>query len=285
MSHANAAQIAEWNGPQGQRWADLQADTEGIVQPFGDAALARAAPQPGERVIDVGCGCGDTSFALARRVGATGHVLGIDVSQPMLEVARARAAGLGPLTLEFRQADASNAALPADVDLLFSRFGVMFFEEPLPAFVHLRSALRRGGRWVCVCWRTPHDNPWTMAPLAAARQALGASPAPADPTAPGPFALADESRLRGLLSDAGFVDIDVQRFDAPVLLGASPRAASENTTRIGPTSRFVREAGMEHLPVVRAAIERALLPFAGSDGAVRLNGSTWLVSATNPLSP
>ncbi len=277
MNDDNAEQIADWNGSTGQRWAELHAETEGIVAGFGAAALARAAAQPGERVVDIGCGCGDTTLALAAAVGTAGHVLGVDVSQPMLEVARSRGAGVPQLS--FSEADASQAALPAPTDLLFSRFGVMFFAQPLPALRHLRDALRPGGRFVFVCWRTPRDNPWAMAPLAAARAALGVTPPPADPLAPGPFAFADEARLRGLLVDAGCVQVDLQRVDAPVFLGATPRRAAELATRIGPASRFLREQGEAQRPLIVDALERALAPQAGADGAVRLPGSTWVVEA------
>ena len=282
MSTDNAEQIAEWNGAMGHRWAELQAQIDGIVVPFGEAALKRAAPQAGERVIDVGCGCGGTSIELARRVGAAGRVLGVDVSQPMLEVARARAGPASWAHLEFREADASAAELPAETDLLYSRFGVMFFGQPVPAFRHLRKAMRSHGRFVFVCWRLPRDNPWAMAPLVAARKAMGITPAPADPIAPGPFAFADDERVRTLLSDAGFERIDVQRFDAPVFLGPTPRVAAENSVRIGPTSRLVREVGVENLPSIVDAIESALAPLATAGGPVSLNGSTWIVAASNP---
>ena len=282
MSTENAAQIAEWNGAQGQRWAELQREIDGIVVPFGAAALQLAAPQAGERVIDVGCGCGDTSIELARAVGETGSVLGIDVSRPMLDVARSRA-GLARLArLAFREADASNAELPAESDLLFSRFGVMFFGQPVPAFGHLRESMRSRGRCVFACWRAPRDNSWAMRPLVAARKALGITPAPADPNAPGPFAFADDERLRAILSAAGFERIDLHRFDAPVFLGATPRSAAENATRIGPTSRFLHEAGMENLPAILDAIEGAVAPLAAPDGRVSLNGSAWIVAASNP---
>jgi SAM-dependent methyltransferase len=282
MPTTNAEQIAEWNGVQGQRWATLQREIDGIVAPFGEAALRLAAPQVGERVVDVGCGCGDTSIELARAVGETGEVLGVDVSRPMLEVARAHAGLAGWAKLAFREADASEAALPAGVDLLFSRFGVMFFGQPVPAFRHLRASLRSHGRFVFVCWRAPRDNGWAMTPLAAARQAMNITPVPVDPNAPGPFAFADDERLRVILADAGFEKADIQRFDAPIHLGATPRTAAENAARIGPASRFVRDVGIENLPVIVDAIESALQPLAAPDGRVSLLGSTWLVAASNP---
>ena len=279
MPSDNSEQIAEWNGAMGQRWVALQQETDRIVAPFGDAALKAAAPQPGERVIDVGCGCGGTSIEIARLVGAAGSVLGVDVSQPMLAVARSNGALANCAHLDFRNADASEAELPANVDLLFSRFGVMFFSQPSPAFSHMRKSLRAGGRCVFVCWRTPRDNAWAMTPLSAARTAMGITPPPADPNAPGPFAFADEERLRPILSGAGFGAIDVQRFDAAISLGATPRSAAERVVQIGPVSRLVREMGAEHLPAILDAVERALAPLAAPDGHVSLNGSSWIVSA------
>jgi SAM-dependent methyltransferase len=281
MPADNSEQIAEWNGALGQRWAAMRQEIDRVVVPFGDAALKAAAPQPGERVIDIGCGCGDTSIEIARIVGATGAVLGIDVSQPMLAVARSRGALANYAHLAFRDGDASEADLPANTDLLFSRFGVMFFSQPSPAFSHLRKSLRAGGRCVFVCWRTPRDNAWAMTPLSAARTAMSVTPAPADLDAPGPFAFADEERLRAILSGAGFGAIDVQRFDAAISLGATPRSAAESAVQIGPVSRLVREVGVEHLPIILDAVERTLAPLAALDGHVNLNGSTWIVSATN----
>ena len=282
MPADNSEQIAEWNGALGQRWVMMQREIDRIVIPFGDAALKAAAPQPGERVIDVGCGCGDTSIEMARIVGEAGVVLGIDVSQPMLEVARSSGALANCAHLAFRDGDASEAGLPANTDLLFSRFGVMFFTQPSQTFSHLRKSLRPGGRCVFVCWRAPRDNVWAMTPLSAARAAMGVTPTPADPDAPGPFAFADEERLRAILLDAGFGAINVQRFDAALSLGATPRSAAEGAVQIGPVSRFVREVGVEHLPIILDAVERTLAPLAAPDGHVSLNGSTWIVSATNP---
>jgi SAM-dependent methyltransferase len=259
----------------------MQREIDAVVVPFGKAALEAAAPQGGERVIDIGCGCGDTSIELARRVGAAGMVLGVDVSKPMLEVARTSGALERCANLSFRDADASETQLPANTDLLFSRFGVMFFHQPTSAFSHLRTSLRAGGRCVFVCWRTPRDNAWAMTPLAAARKAMDITPAPADPNAPGPFAFADDERLRTILSNAGYGNIDVLRFDAKVFLGATPRAAAENALRLGPTARLVREVGAEHEAAILEAVEAAFMPLAALDGRVILNGSTWIVSAVN----
>jgi SAM-dependent methyltransferase len=282
VSADNSEQIAEWNGALGQRWVAMREEIDRYVVPFGDAALKAAAPQPGERVIDVGCGCGDTSIEIAQMVGAAGVVLGIDVSQPMLAVARSRGALANCAHLAFRDGDASEAKLPANTDLLFSRFGVMFFSQPSPAFSHMRKSLRAGGRCVFVCWRAPRDNPWAMTPLSAARVAMGVTPAPADPDAPGPFAFADEARLRAILSGAGFGAIEAQRFDVAIFLGATPRSAAESAVQIGPVSRLVREVGVEQLPIILDAVERALAPLAAPDGHVSLNGSAWIVSAENP---
>ena len=283
MPGDNSEQIAEWNGALGERWVAMQREIDRIVVPFGDAALKIAAPQPKERVIDIGCGCGDTSIEIARIVGEAGAVLGIDVSQPMLDVARSRGALANCAHLSFREGDASDARLPARNDLLFSRFGVMFFSQPAPAFRHLRRSLRAGGRCVFVCWRAPRDNAWAMIPLSAARTAMGVTPAPADPDAPGPFAFADEERLRAILSSAGFGAIEMQRFDAALSLGATPRSAAEKLVQVGPVSRLVREVGAEHLPIITDAVERALVPLAAPDGQVSLNGSIWIASATNPV--
>jgi SAM-dependent methyltransferase len=197
------------------------------------------------------------------------------------EVARAQGVLAGYAHLSFREGDASVAELPANTDLLFSRFGIMFFSQPAQAFGHMRKSLRAGGRCVFVCWRAPRDNPWAMTPLSAARAVMGITPPPADPNAPGPFAFADETRVRTLLADAGFDAIDLQRFDAMVTLGTTPRAAADFVVQVGPVSRLVREVGAAHLPAIRDAVERVLAPLAAPDGRVSLTGSTWIVSAVN----
>lgn len=231
-------------------------------------------------MLDVGCGCGSTT--LAQAVGPQGLVLGADISQPMLDAARRMAAAHAELRREFVEADAFVAAWPDAHDLLYSRFGLMFFDQLAAALRHLRGALRPGGRCAFICWRSPRDNPWAMAPLVAARQALGINPPPADPLAPGPFAFADDQRLRALLAQAGFERIDMQRIDASMNLGRSARDAADYSLQIGPVSRLAREASPSRESALLAAIEQAQAPHAAADGSVVLPGSTWVVSAANP---
>ena len=277
VNEPNAQQIADWNGEMGRRWVERQRELDLMLEPFSQAAFAAAAARAGEQVLDVGCGCGTTTLGLARAVGSAGRVLGIDVSRPMLDVARAGAAGVPQLS--YLEADAARAALPGPFDLIFSRFGLMFFDAPAAALRHLGTALRPGGRLAFVCWRAPRENPWAMTPLVAARQAVGIEPPPWDPHAPGPFAFADGERLQRLLAEAGFARVELQPFDAPIFIGASPAAAAAYSLRVGPVSRFAREVGPPHEATIAAAVERALAPLAAADGAVRLNGSVWIVTA------
>jgi SAM-dependent methyltransferase len=279
MAGDNSEQIKEWNGPSGERWAADQEKFDVLTTPFGHAALKTANVRAGERVIDIGCGCGGSSIELARAVGASGSVLGVDVSRPMLEVARRRAKAAGLANLTFEEGDASNARLPPEQDLLFSRFGVMFFDAPVPAFAHMRRSLEGGGRLAFVCWRSPKENPWAMVPIMAARKALGIEQPPADPHAPGPFALADENRVRAILLEAGFKDVGVEAFDAGMPGGANAREAAEESVRLGPVSRLAHEAGPEARPRILEAVEKALAPMAGADGSITLPGRAWIVTA------
>ena len=276
MAGDNAKQIEDWNGVAGEHWAAEQENTDRLIRAFGEAALQAANARPGERVLDVGCGCGDTSLELARAVGAQGSVLGLDVSAPMLAVARRRAAGMTNVT--FLEGDASKAELPGPFDLLYSRFGVMFFDDPAGAFSHMRKAMAPGGRLAFACWQMAKDNPWAMIPAMAARQAIAADMPPADPNAPGPFAFGDRARLTGILETAGFRDVATEPFQAPMYLGSSARSAAEGATRIGPASRMAREAGKEKLPAIIDAIEAALAPMAAADGSISLPGWIWVVT-------
>ena len=203
----NADQIAYWNGPGGQHWTERQQVQDTLLAPVSDILIDRATPRAGERIVDVGCGCGATTIAFAQKVGPTGHVYGIDVSAPML--ARARQIAPEGMLVDFALADATVYPFAsASFDLMVSRFGVMFFAEPAVSFFNMRRALRPSGRLAFVCWREPRDNPWLMLPLQAAYQYVPKLPQ-LGPEDPGPFSFASEQRVQRILSEAGFSGMEM----------------------------------------------------------------------------
>jgi SAM-dependent methyltransferase len=275
----NAEQIAYWNGPGGHHWAERQQRQDMVLAPVSEALLHCAAVQPGETVIDIGCGCGATSFELAQRVGANGRVIGIDISAPMLERARALTPPGAPM--EFVQADATvHPFVPHSADLLFSRFGVMFFAEPAVSFANMRKALRPSGRLVFACWRTPRDNPWMMFGLREAYKHVPKLPE-LGPEDPGPFSFSKEERVHRILGEAGFTGIAMERVDLllDIATGGGLESALETTLAIGPTSRALEDQPPEKVAAVTEAIRAALAAHV-TGSAVPLGGSIWIVTAT-----
>ncbi|MEB2345618.1 MAG: methyltransferase domain-containing protein [Deltaproteobacteria bacterium] len=281
----NAEMIRYWNEAAGPAWVAMQERLDAQVGPLGERALASAAPAPGERVLEVGCGCGGTTLEIARRVGPGGRVLALDISAPMLARARERAgaAGLGG-AIEWRREDAQVAALPAGAfDCVYSRFGVMFFADPPAAFTNLRRALRPGGRLAFVCWQARERNPWMTVPALAAMQHV-AFPPPPPPEAPGPFAFADPERVRGILAKAGFAELAIEPHEVAMQLGAgNVEDALELFLVIGPVGQALREA--QAGPEVRARVEEALRTvferFRTPHG-VEAPAAAWIVTARNP---
>ena len=278
----NAAQIAYWNSPAAAGWLAEQERFDALFAPLTDAALDRAAPRPGERAVDVGCGCGATVLALARRVGPAGGVLGLDVSAGMVARARERVAeaGLGGHA-RVELADAALHPFAPEADLLFSRFGVMFFADPAAAFANLRRALRPDGRMVFAAWRPLLDNPWFLVPVKAARArvALPEEPPP-EPGAPGPFAFDDPARVRGILDAAGWRGVDVSPHDTVLRLAAPGNVgeAARGATRVGPLARALAGAGQDTREAAEAAVAEAMRRYDGPEG-IALPGTVWLVSA------
>jgi SAM-dependent methyltransferase len=273
----NADQIAYWNADAGETWAALQKHMDAQLEPYGLRAMEALAPAPGEHALDVGCGSGQTSLALGEAVGAGGAVVGLDISRPLLDVARRRAADAGAVNVSFLEADAQIYGFkPASFDAVFSRFGVMFFADPPAAFANIRRALKQDGRLAFVCWRTSAENAFMTVPHAAAAAQLPPPPPPT-PGAPGPFAFADPARVRHILSSAGFRDVDLTPYDRKIGGGDL-----EQTLAVSLGIGLLGRALLEH-PEKRALViddvREALRPHVDEDGIVRLDSAGWIVTA------
>jgi len=287
MAEKNTDQIADWNDQSGERWVANQARLDAMVAVFGQAAIEAVAPATGERVLDIGCGAGASSLALAALVGAGGQVLGVDISEPLIGRARA----LVPLDTPalFQVADASSAELPEGAfDVLFSRFGVMFFDDPVGAFAHMRRALRPGGRVAFVCWRGAAENDWVRLPMSALKGIVPPT-APPHPEAPGPFSFGDRERVARILNAAGFTDIAITPFDASVPFGegqtwdAAIDDAVKMALEVGPLSRTLADQPDDIRARASAAVRAAFAGRAGEQ-SVMIDGAAWIVMARNPAS-
>lgn len=272
----NAQQIEFWNGPAGERWAALQERLDLNMHAITDAVIPFATPSPGERVLDIGCGCATTTLLLAFAVAPEGAATGIDISTPMLAVARARAKARGAHA-SFVEADASVHTFEPEFDLVFSRFGVMFFANPVAAFANIRKALAPKGRLAFVCWRSAQENLWASVPMMAAKDLLPPQE-PVDPNAPGPFAFAEKARLESILRDAGYRDIRIEPFDGKMHIGASIEEAAAFMLEVGPLSRAARELDEATREKIREAVSVALGRFQSPAG-ITPPGACWFVGA------
>lgn len=238
----------------------------------------------GAKVLDVGCGWGDTAIELARMAGPTGSVLGLDCCNAFLEKGRtdARAAGLS--NVRFVVADVQTHRFLPEYDLCFSRFGMMFFSNPVAAMRNVRSALKPGGRLVFITWRTIDDNPWLGVPK---KVALGFLPPPGDDAAtcgPGPFSMANPDVVTAQLKAAGFVDVHFTRTDGPVMVGRDVEQAMAFQLALGPAGEIVREAGAEaerRKSEIEAALRAELARHVGAGGVV-MQSSSWTITARKP---
>ena len=274
----NEPQIEYWNKVAGPKWVALSDRINGQIEPLGQAAMERLSLKEGEQVLDVGCGCGPTSLELAQRVGASGRVLGVDVSEVMLAEARSRSVDLSQLA--FRAADAQSCAFAeAEFDAIFSRFGVMFFSDPESAFLNLLGALRSGGRLGFVCWQEPGRNPWMSIPGRAAAAHVEME-GPPDPHAPGPFAFADGDRVKRILEGAGFEGVVVDAHESTLTVGAGLAldGCVDFLLQMGPAAAALREASPDLASAIRDSVKQAVEPY-WRDGSLRMDAAVWLVGA------
>jgi ubiquinone/menaquinone biosynthesis C-methylase UbiE len=277
----NTDQIEFWNGPAGAGWAALNNRLDIMLRPLGLAAMDRDPPAPGEHVLDIGCGCGDSTQELSKRVAPDGTVTGVDVSSVMLARARERAGD--DKRQRFLNHDAASHTFDTPFDRAFSRFGVMFFDDPPAAFTNLARALKPGAPISFVCWREVADNAWVKVPMGVMRRHIEA-PAEAPPSdAPGPFAFADGARVAAILEAAGFTDISIGAFDHTIQVGGPGTAldATDFFMQQGPASRLLNDADEAILSAIRADLAGELAPFE-RDGGVFLGAGCWLVGARAP---
>lgn len=273
---ANRDQAALWNDAAGRNWAELQSMLDGMLAPFAEHLMAEGFPGEGKAVLDVGCGAGATTLAMARRLGPDGLALGVDISGPLVETARTRAEAEGLGSAGFVQADAQTYRFDAEMfDAVISRFGVMFFDDPPAAFANLRRATRRGGTLRFVAWRSPADNPFMVTAARAAAPFLPALPRPA-PDAPGQFAFADEARVRAILDAAGWSNVSVRPLDLPTVV---PEAdLMTYVTRMGPVGLALPTMDPATRGQVTEALRAAFAPFI-QGGSAQFTSACWSVTA------
>ena len=276
----NAREVQFWNSAATRPWAELHEPIDRLFAGLTQLILELAAPQPGERVIDIGCGSGTTVLELARRVGPTGYVLGADISQHSLEKARERITAAGLSQAEASLCDVSTHTFAADsFDLAFSRFGVMFFADPTATFINLRRGMRHPGRLTFAVFRTPQENAWGTAPLAAVRHLLPPMKPPG-PEDTGQFSWADPTRIRRILEGAGFEDMSLTPHD-PAMRLAGPGGAAEAAgfaMTIGPIARALSNASAPKPEAVRSTLEAFFRSHDSPQGIV-LPGALWIVRA------
>jgi SAM-dependent methyltransferase len=275
----NADMRAFWDGPGGQTWVERQAHTDVTLQPVTDALLAFAAPQAGERVLDVGCGCGAPTLDFARAVGPTGSVSALDISGPMIGEAIRRAKAAGVRNIDWRQANPGTAVLEP-YDLLASAFGTMFFGDRVVAFTQMRRAADPKARLAMTCWRALAENPWMEVPMQAVAPHLPPRPAPA-PNAPGMFAFADPDHVTEVLTAAGWTAPRFEKLDVDldIAAGGGLDEAVTQSTQIGAVNSWLRNQPAEIVSAAIASVREALAPYAEGP-SVRLRGAVWLIGST-----
>jgi ubiquinone/menaquinone biosynthesis C-methylase UbiE len=282
---ANAEAIEAWDGPLYDRFVRFRHIVTGGLGAHGEAALRLMAPEPGARVLDIGCGFGDTTQDIARLVGPDGEALGVDAAARFIETATEEAAEAGVANARFAVTDVEVTRFEERFDYAFSRMGTMFFANPVAALRNVREALVPGGRLVMVVWRRRIDNDWLYRAQTIVEQIVERPEQYDEPTCgPGPFSMADADTTSEILQRAGYVDVSLTRCDLPILIGNDVDEAIDLVKSLGPAGEILRLQGERaaHLHGdVDAALRKGLAEFDGPNG-LRAPASTWIVTATAP---
>lgn len=273
---SNIEQAELWAGDEGESWVAHHLQHDRMVASLTPKLLDAGQINHGDRILDVGCGCGETTH-LATLHAPSGHVVGLDISPRMLEVARARVEEAGVDRVSFLEADAQTYDLETETfDLVLSRFGVMFFDDPQAAFTNVARAMTHGARLVFLCWQEAMRNEWIAVPGAALAAHVTLPELGAD--GPGPFSMAYPEYIAALLAGTGFGDVTVETLTEPVTLGSDVTEAIGYLRSLGIVKALLRELDDDTVAAIEADVAGALRPYSGSDG-VRLGSSCWLVSA------
>jgi SAM-dependent methyltransferase len=276
-----------WSGVLFDRFVEYRELVVAGLQGHGDAAMRAYPPKPGDRVLDVGCGFGDTTQELARIVGAEGEAIGVDVAQPFIEASIKEAAEAGVDNVEFFAADVQVGDLKGPYDYAFSRMGVMFFANPVQAMRNIFESLRPGGRLVATVWRRKLDNEWLNRAEQVAQQYLEEPDEPEDVRCgPGPFSMANADTVSEQLQIAGFDRPSFTRCDLPIKIGNDLDHAVEFNLAIGPAAELLRICPADEVerlrPKVEQEIREVLSGYQRADGTIAAPASTWIVTATVP---
>ena len=277
---ANAGMAEFWNGKGGENWLSREARLEASLRPFGQQAMAAGAITAGQRILDIGFGCGDSAIELAGKVGPEGQVHGVDISLAMVDAANKKAVKMDIANVSFECADAQTKAFQlASYDLVFSRFGVMFFDDPIGAFKNIYSALKPGGRLAFICWAPRNQNAWVGLPLQVVAKHL-TLPAPPGLEEPGPFSLSEELRVNSILGAAGFANIAVEPYQIPFVLGGDVDEALSFLMQLAPSGGAINNAEADQETRARIALDMAdLLKSHTNNKGVSMGATALLVTA------
>lgn len=272
----NTRQAALWNDASGKAWVEMQPILDEILAPFERLVVDAGYPGEGGNVLDIGCGAGATTLAMARRVGNNGRCVGLDISQPLVALATERTQAEEVANASFEVGDAQTYAFESGgFDAVVSRFGIMFFDDPVAAFSNIRQAARRGGKLAFVAWRSPAENDFMTTAARAAAPFLPTAPAP-DPDAPGQFAFADGAKVKRILEASGWSSIDVRQANLPCKIAEGDLMMY--ATRLGPLAAALREVDQATAEKIITVLPAAFAPFV-KDGQARFNAACWLVTA------